>query len=631
MLARNLRISAVVAVVLALGAAPAWAQLQYAPQGAQWEAGRGDWYGRTQGSRLMPLSWFRALEIAGGTAPFVSPANMNRYRYIYDAAAAGSNLPIGFAEDRQDDDGFRYTKLRWLPNQRRREPWVGMNCAACHTGEITAGTRRLRIDGAPGMGDYQLFNEELVNAVEATRNDPAKLDRFIARIPGATRQSIIPALDQWIAYRNKVEGMNATPLRYGFSRVDAFGHIFNQASLFTEAQNPTANPADAPVSYPFLWNVPQQTRLQWNGSVPKTMVGDLDVGAVGRNFGEVVGVYGEIDTKPHRSWALLRFRNSVNVRNLIWLESHLGRLQPPAWPTAFLTQAGVPASQATIDDEAAGRGRELFRQQCSSCHQRVAREDLSTEIPAAMSYFTRPQPTDFAAGTNTPPGTDPLMACNAGFRTAASGNLFNYQTGRDPVTGAVLRMGREAPVINLLSTTVQQGLEWHPRALIRGVLGIYSSPPVRAGRPEPQPPFAGGGTGEGTARYPASLPEFYQQCVSTVYRGKASRNILGYKARPLNGIWATAPYLHNGSVPTLYDLLLPPDQRPRSFYVGSREFDPRRVGFRTARDGSNSFEFEARDRAGNPVWGNWNGGHDYGNARLNDRDRWDLVEYMKTL
>src|SRR5205807_2120961 len=47
-------------------------------------------------------------------------------------------------------------------------------------------------------------------------------------------------------------------------------------------------------------------------------------------------------------------------------------------------------------------------------------------------------------------------------------------------------------------------------------------------------------------------------------------DLFGYTARPLNGVWATAPYLHNGSVPNLYALLLPPDQRPADFWVGTR-------------------------------------------------------------
>ena len=41
-----------------------------------------------------------------------------------------------------------------------------------------------------------------------------------------------------------------------------------------------------------------------------------------------------------------------------------------------------------------------------------------------------------------------------------------------------------------------------------------------------------------------------------------------YRARPLNGVWATAPYLHNGSVPSLYWMLKPAAERPTQFCVG---------------------------------------------------------------
>src|SRR5262249_2735281 len=60
-----------------------------------------------------------------------------------------------------------------------------------------------------------------------------------------------------------------------------------------------------------------------------------------------------------------------------------------------------------------------------------------------------------------------------------------------------------------------------------------------------------------------------------------------YRARPVDGVWATAPYLHNGSVPTLMDMLMPQDERPKAFCVGSRQFDPVKVGLRTpSRDDS---------------------------------------------
>jgi len=108
-------------------------------------------------------------------------------------------------------------------------------------------------------------------------------------------------------------------------------------------------------------------------------------------------------------------------------------------------------------------------------------------------------------------------------------------------------------------------------------------------------------------------------------------SLLSYKARSLNGIWATAPYLHNGSVPTLYDLLLPKkrdkdpangEYRPDKFRVGSREFDPYRVGLKS--DGYNGFLFDTSHRS------NSNAGHPWG-TDLDKEKRLDLLEYLKSL
>jgi hypothetical protein len=98
---------------------------------------------------------------------------------------------------------------------------------------------------------------------------------------------------------------------------------------------------------------------------------------------------------------------------------------------------------------------------------------------------------------------------------------------------------------------------------------------------------------------------------------------LKYKAAPLAGIWATAPYLHNGSVPNLYELLLPSNERTSKFYVGSREFDVKKVGFKTEQaPGTTLFDTS--------LPGNSNAGHDtYGT--FNEEQRWQLVEYLKSL
>jgi len=112
---------------------------------------------------------------------------------------------------------------------------------------------------------------------------------------------------------------------------------------------------------------------------------------------------------------------------------------------------------------------------------------------------------------------------------------------------------------------------------------------------------------------------------------KANPGLMRYKARPLDGIWATAPYLHNGSVPTLYDLLLPAAQRPKKFLLGAREYDPVKVGYVTGNAPGNSFVFQAVDDAGKQVPGNSNMGHDYGVGSLTEAQRLSLLEYLKTL
>ncbi len=99
--------------------------------------------------------------------------------------------------------------------------------------------------------------------------------------------------------------------------------------------------------------------------------------------------------------------------------------------------------------------------------------------------------------------------------------------------------------------------------------------------------------------------------------------LLTYKARPLDGIALTAPYLHNGSVPSLYELLLPPGERTTSFHMGNTEYDPVNVGYSTERvNGSVVIDTTAR--------GNSNAGHVYGTA-LTDAERYALIEHLKTL
>jgi hypothetical protein len=101
----------------------------------------------------------------------------------------------------------------------------------------------------------------------------------------------------------------------------------------------------------------------------------------------------------------------------------------------------------------------------------------------------------------------------------------------------------------------------------------------------------------------------------------------GYVNNLLDGIWLRAPYLHNGSVPTLRDLLLPAAERPKTFYRGNDVYDQKNVGFVStlATQGKEKYMLFETSRQGNG-----NGGHEYG-TDLSDEDRDALLEYLKTL
>ncbi len=96
----------------------------------------------------------------------------------------------------------------------------------------------------------------------------------------------------------------------------------------------------------------------------------------------------------------------------------------------------------------------------------------------------------------------------------------------------------------------------------------------------------------------------------------------GYIAVHLDGLWLRAPYLHNGSVPTLRALLDSPDQRPNTFYRGYNVLDPVDVGYVST--GPEGWRFDTAQR------GNGNGGHLWGTA-LAPAEKDDLLEYLKTL
>ena len=554
-----------------------------------------DFYNTSQGSQLLPYSWFLALEQASNSDLFRDNKNIKYLGYIPQASIPGRNpdgLPIGFVKDDIQEDflvsALTATRLSSdsQGNQTGYKEWLGLTCAACHTSEINYRDKTLRINGGPAQSDFQTFIVNLSKALAATTNDEAKLTRFAKKIipQGGFNETEKQALKTQLAaytvwlngYINVNYGDLTTP--YGYGRLDAFGAILNRvtSSLLDIPSNGT--PANAPVSYPFLWNTSQLDWVQWNGSVSNH---------IARNIGEVSGVFADTILKTHNENE--RFNSSAKLVNLYQLEQLMAQLDSPKW--------GSPLPK--IDQDKARKGSALFAKNCVSCHGiRDGKGQLPMTKPnVAGNQFIQTHMTRLSVI-----GTDPLMAVNF------VDPRFNVDPGQmRPYIAEEYRKNPKVPRAAVLSAVaekiISKQLAAFKQTLDQKQLSELTGHHLRDEKPPIDPP--------------------------------------AYKARPLNGIWATAPYMHNGSMADLYQTLLPEAERETSFYVGSKKFDPKKVGFESNQEG-NHFLFKTIDDKGAPIPGNSNKGHsgktftktlgEDGQWRdFTDDERYQLIEYMKTL
>ncbi len=553
----------------------------------------------SQGSQIIPYNWFTWLEVAESQDLFRSSDHMSYLGYLPEQSSNlnPSGLPIGFA----------------LNKDPKGDAWVGMTCAACHTNQLDYQGKKFLIEGAPTLANFVLFFDRLTEAMNATNSDEIKFQRFAKNVLAdqysiknavQLRQSFTQMAIK-IAQRQKVNALPSDlPKDFtSYARLDAFGNIQNEGTAFALHDLTNKNVPDAPVSYPFLWGTHQSDVVQWNASAPNTPV----VGPLSRNIGEVVGVFGGLSIEKAPWWKQLiglntSYSSSVDMLGLGQLETWVKALRSPQWPEEYLPP---------IDTQKAAAGSILYQAQCSGCHQ----------------VMTREQEKDLYIAVQTPVeevGTDPMTAWNAEFHQAKTLIL----EGEKQLILAGDKFGAEADAISIP---------------VNGVVGLILKDPKTALKAGLMP------LGDGAKGKAKSLKEYalmhaqardsIQQPVDKnepMVNGELNLKGLVYKARPLNGIWATAPYMHNGSVANLWETLQKPEDRQTKFWVGNRNFDPKVVGYVNEKAESigsypsPSSEFQVLDSQGKIAKGNSNLGHDFG-TDLTDAEKWQLVEYMKTL
>ena len=528
-----------------------------------WSQDDREWYHHfSQGSAIIAYDIYLNLEVAGGQDLFRSDANSVRYGLVPEPAnrANPDALPIGISKETLT------TPIKGWP----AGDYVGMTCAACHSGQLKYKGKVIHIDGGGNNAiDMQGLTRALDDALKATLTDAAKFDRLAGRLGASS-----PEAKDKLRKRVESESQRAhdyaiqqvtTRYPWGPGRMDALALIFNRAlaSLPGILENSTI--PVAPTKPPFLWNAPHGLWTQWRGTVQDP---------IKRNVQESIGVFLPLDLSA-KSPAEGLFQSSVPILNLQRAEDQLERLAPPSWPEDIFGK---------IDRDKAKKGKALFVEHCASCHN-------------VWPYrWTEPN---------------------------KNGKRY-VLVGLTPITYVGTDRG-QFETIRPFSIAGELG-----NSLSKELLPEFRGKPLL---PSGEFMSAISFAVTDTAVRKLNLTEA-QRLDLNGYREPSTTWPLEdvYKAGPRDGVWATAPFVHNGSVPNLYEMLIPAAERTKKFYLGG-DFDPVRVGLDTKAT-SGTFLMDTT------LPGNSNAGHSFENRPLGngvvgpllpEDDRWALVEYLKSI
>jgi len=291
---------------------------------------------------------------------------------------------------------------------------------------------------------------------------------------------------------------------------------------------------------------------------------------INRNFGETQGVYMPMDLTSKSPEEGL-FDSNARLLNLEKIEELLNHLAPPKWPEEVFGK---------IDRAKAAQGKLLFAKHCEQCHNSYPYTWTEPNKYGKRFIEVGIVPQKYV-------GTDPMQ-------------FEDYQPYVLTAQLAPYMPGpfRDKPIVPVpvLSETISKAL----LGTAEKKLNLTPEEAVKL---------------HGYREFPLPPPPEHS-----------------YKAAPRDGVWAEGPYLHNGSVPNLYEMLIPAKERTKKFYLG-QDFDPVKVGVDTS---GNSGKF----LMDTTLEGNSNQGHSFENGPLGngiigplltDQERWALVEYLKSI
>jgi hypothetical protein len=595
---------------------------------------RQTYYHTSQGTLVIPYSWYFALEqppiikwpivLLDDRQPFNADDNVTRYRVIPSPRPQGNpdRLPVGIAKAVLPPEYVDQL------GQGQKE-WLSYSCAFCHTTQMNYKGLGIRIDGGPGNLDFTTFTTALANMLILTDAIPSKFDRFAEKVLQREGRPLVPSekdklksqlqsfLKSSAIKAGVLSVVNRTyPTKEGFGRMDALGRGVN--GQFGQLDSRNVQQSTAPISIPQLWNSHDYGWVQSIAAIRQPM---------GRNVTEAWGVNAAVDLTNTDSQKRaggdltssdpqMLYASSVNMKNMFWMETLVSLLTPPEWPGGIF---------GPVDMAAAKRGQYLYEEGIFD----------NALDPAAEELWPNPNRTKKGL----------CARCHALVKEVQPNENGQYYY--------------DLPVyrLDVIATDPNDATSFAARKIYTGNLkDVLFNSQEQVGVGEA---FTKVSTQIMDREYREMHIGAEERKVWDGFRENLFRAPLGYPARPIQGIWATPPYLHNGSVANFYDLLSPVSERAPSFWTGNIEYDPVVLGFST-KSLTGGFEFKVRDSVPGALWnafaglfvdgtfkytrniaGNSNTGHEFRDApkgtpgvigpTLSPQQRRDIIEYVKVI
>lgn len=585
-----------------------------------------------EGSETVPLAWMQALHNPDGS---LFMQNLGRFGLLTDPDKK-QHLPIGLTVARTRDLNFMKLDM------------VGVNCAACHTGEFHYKGTAVRVIGAPGRFDLIRFYSELSQAIDYTLHDWGRAYQFLRDINSIPAAAVTASTS---AHPNPLNSVHMS------GSVD----FLNDEIAIPSSSLPTASlpPDESTAILAGLRAVLEDESTRTPDDPTKTFERAPDA-----------------DSRTNNS-------NSIpDLSNLKRLTSMVADVQIRDEPfslststTHYTAAIGSHSSSGNIFDRVRITFRLLFARAAFLYNRKDgdgslppgsgridafdnARNELFPNFKiAANSPVSYPHlwGLNFAQWLHWDGNTNSVMERNLG-QALGLGAIFEdggyHSTLRPRDIGRLEDLARKikSPVWPACFGGIdkekarkgeriyQQNCAGCHAATINGSPSFFEDPNVATD------PYRASNFDKplGAQKFSDAIASTLSAIKKTAYAddniGDAEQQTLNHKvvpiwrdtghyfARPLTGVWATAPYLHNNSVPTLSDLLLPADQRPKHFTLHT-EYEPHLIGISYDTVQVNGGTFDTTIQC------NSNEGHTgkaYGTELSKDERNW-LLEYLKTI